>query len=192
MQVVNYPHPTLRHKSKPLQRVDAELRDLVRQMFDLMYKNNGIGLAANQVDLPVRLFIINLESDPKKAEELVFINPELSLPRGLSTKEEGCLSIPGVYGEVKRPERIRINAYNLQGEEFDRELDGLFARAVQHEVDHLDGVLFPDRMSETALDKIAEDLEEFEVDFASRLASGEQEPDDVVAARVAEFEKRYC
>lgn len=192
MQILNYPHPVLRHVSKPVMRVDADLRELVEQMFALMYANNGVGLAANQVGLPLRLFVANLEGEKGKGEELVFLNPVLSLPRGLESKEEGCLSLPGVYGEVKRPERIRINAYNLLGEEIDREVAGLFARVVQHETDHLDGVLFPDRMSETARDKILEDLEEFEVEFASRLASGEQASADQVAEQIKELEQRYC
>src|SRR5688572_26592799 len=98
LELIQYPHPTLRHVARPLKKIDAELRDIVRQMFELMYKNRGVGLAANQVDLPYRLFIVNLEGDPAKGEELVFVNPVISRRKGLAEAEEGCLSLPGLYG----------------------------------------------------------------------------------------------
>ena len=106
LRVIQYPHPTLRHLSKPLKRVDPELRDMVQRMFELMYEHRGVGLAANQVDLPYRLFITNPKGDPKSGEERVFINPILRHPRGLVEAEEGCLSIPEVYAPVKRAEKI--------------------------------------------------------------------------------------
>lgn len=151
MRIVDYPHPALRRVSKPLKRVDAELHKLVREMFDLMYSDDnhrGIGLAANQVDLPYRLFVVNLTADPAlRDQEHVFINPVLSQPQGTAEAEEGCVSLPGLYAPVRRPEKIRINAYNLVGQEITYDLDDLFARVVQHETDHLDGVLFIDRLS---------------------------------------------
>src|SRR2546423_12486363 len=97
LQVIQYPHPTLRHRSKPLRRVDAELRKIVSEMLELMYEHEGVGLAANQVDLPYRLFVTNVEGDPKANDaECVFINPVLSSGRGQEEDEEGCLSIPGI------------------------------------------------------------------------------------------------
>src|SRR5699024_2395218 len=120
---------------------------LVREMFDQMYQAKGIGLAANQVDMPLRLFVVNLESNPTEGEELVFINPVITRPKGSDEAEEGCLSLPGVYGNVVRPKQVRINAYTLEGKEIDAEVTGLFARCVQHELDHLDGVLFTDRVA---------------------------------------------
>ena len=90
MEIVQYPHPTLRHKSKPINRVDRELKEIVSEMFKLMYEAKGIGLAANQVDLPIQLFIINLKSDPNEGEELVFINPVVTSPKGSDEAEEGC------------------------------------------------------------------------------------------------------
>ena len=140
MQIVTYPHPTLRHKSQPIRRVDAELKAMVREMFDLMYKAQGVGLAANQVDLPLRLFVVNEKANPETGEELVFINPVLSRPKGNEIKEEGCLSIPETYGDVMRPEKIKVEAYNLQGELIEGELSGLLGRIVQHETDHLQRV----------------------------------------------------
>ena len=190
LQIVQYPHPTLRHLAKPLKRVDAELRRLVREMFDLMYENRGIGLAATQVDLPYRLFIINLESDAaKQDQEFVFINPVLSNRKGMAEAEEGCLSLPGLYADVKRPERVTVNAYTLGGQEVNMELSGLFARAVQHEVDHLDGVLFIDRLSATTELSVRPAVEEFEIEFTHRRERGEIPTDQAIAQRLADLEK---
>ncbi len=190
MQIIQYPHPTLRHVSKPLKRVDQELHAIVREMFDLMYAANGVGLAANQVDLPYRLFIINLKSDPAaKEEELVFINPVLTSRKGNAEAEEGCLSLPGLYADVKRPERAVLNAYDLAGQEVNMELEGLFSRAVQHEIDHLDGVLFIDRLSPTVAMDIKDSLVDFDVQFESARQRGEIPDDVAIARRLAELEK---
>jgi peptide deformylase len=193
LQIITYPHPTLRRVSKPLRRVDAELRSIIRQMFDLMYEAKGIGLAANQVDLPLRLFIVNLEAKPGAGDELVFINPVISLPRGGSEEaEEGCLSLPGLYGQVVRPKQVRINAYSIAGQEIEADATGLFARCIQHELDHLDGVLFPDRMSTTARADIDDDLYVFETEFSSRRDTGAIPTDDEIAKRWADWEGRYA
>lgn len=190
MRIIQYPHPTLRRVSKPLRRVDAELHGIAREMLDLMYKADGIGLAANQVDLPYRMFVLNLASDPTATEkEFVFINPVLRSPKGMSEAEEGCLSLPGLYGDVRRPERIVLNAYSLAGQELTLELDGLFARAVQHEVDHLDGVLFTDRLSPTALADARSALVDFENQFAVQRERGEIPDDPAILARLADLEK---
>lgn len=192
MQIVNYPYPTLRHKSKPVKRVDAHLKGLVREMFALMYESKGVGLAANQVDLPLRLFVVNEKADPEEGEELIFINPVLSRPKGTEVREEGCLSLPELYGDVTRPERIQVTAYNLSGELFEAELSGLLGRIVQHETDHLDGVLFIDRLSETGAMKVRDALDEFELEFESRRRTGEIPDDQAIAARLAEIERKYC
>lgn len=192
LEIITYPHPTLRYKSKPVRRVDAELRLIVDEMFELMYAAKGVGLAANQVDLPLRLFIVNLESDRGQSEDLVFINPVLSHPKGSEEAEEGCLSLPGLYGDVVRPKKVRINAYNLQGEEIHADIDGFLARVVQHEADHLDGVLFVDRLSETGKIEVDDALAEFEIDFASRRVTGGIPSDDAIAERLREWERKYC
>jgi peptide deformylase len=190
LQIIQYPHPTLRHVAKPLKRVDAELHRMVREMFDRMYEHHGIGLAATQVDLPYRLFVINLQSDPAlQDQEFVFINPVLSDRKGMAEAEEGCLSLPGLYANVKRPERVRVNAFTLGGQEIDLELSGLFARAVQHEVDHLDGVLFVDRLSPTTELSVRPAIKEFEIEFTHRRERGEIPSDESIAQRLAELEK---
>jgi peptide deformylase len=190
LHIIQYPHPTLRHVSKPLARVDKELTAIVRQMFELMYEAKGVGLAANQVDLPYRLFVINLQSDPAAADaEFVFLNPVLTQRHGNAEAEEGCLSLPGLYGDVKRPERVTLNAYDLSGRELTMDLDGLFARAVQHEIDHLDGILFIDRLSPTREMEILDKLAEFEAGFEGMRARGEIPDDAAIARRLAELER---
>jgi peptide deformylase len=188
VQIVYYPHPALRHKSKPLRRVDNEFKKIVRGMFDLMYQFKGVGLAANQVGLPYRFFIINLEADPSRGEEYVFINPVISRRRGTAEDEEGCLSFPQIYAPVKRSEKILISAYNLDGKEINYELSGMFARAVQHEYDHLDGVLFIDRLSPTALMTIKDALSKLEREFQGERHRGVIPDDNLIAARLAELE----
>lgn len=175
--------------SKPLKKVDPELREIVREMFELMYKHRGVGLAANQVDLPYRLFITNPTGDPKTGEERVFINPVLRRPRGLVEAEEGCLSIPEVYAPVKRAEKIDIDAYDLDGQAVHLELEGLPARVVQHENDHIDGRLFIDRLSTTAALDIRESLRQFEEEFAADRERGLIPLDADIAARWSELEK---
>lgn len=188
MRIINYPHPALRHKSKPLRKIDVDFKKIVRRMFDLMYEHKGVGLAANQVELPYRFFIINLEGDPAKAEEFVFINPVIDRRRGTAEAEEGCLSFPEIYAPVKRSEKIAISAYNLAGEEVNYELSGMFARAVQHEYDHLDGILFIDRLSEVALLTVKDALSALEREFKGQRHRGAIPDDRQIAVRLAELE----
>jgi peptide deformylase len=189
VHILHYPHPTLRHVSKPLRRVDAELKKLVREMFDLMYQANGIGLAANQVDLPYRLFVMNITSDPKQLDqERVYINPVITARKGMAEAEEGCLSLPGIYADVKRPDRITLSAYEIDGRETSVDLEGLAARAVQHEVDHLDGILFIDHLSPTSRMEIKEAIEELELNFASQLQRREVPSERDIKTRLAQLE----
>ena len=189
LSIVHYPHPTLRHVSKPMKRVDAELRNMVQQMFELMYEYEGVGLAANQVDLPYRLFVANPTGDSKQTDtEYAFINPVLHGGKGQVEGEEGCLSIPGVNGQVVRKEKITIEAYGLTGEQITAELDGLFARIVQKKLDHLDGTLFVDRLTPTQKAEVRGLLEEFEIDFQSKRERGELPSDLQIAARLTELE----
>jgi peptide deformylase len=192
LEIIQYPHPTLRYKSKSIARIDRELKAIVSEMFELMYAARGIGLAANQVDLPLQLFILNLAGAPDEGEELVFLNPVLSSPKGVSEAEEGCLSLTGLNAKVLRPEQIHLSAYDLAGKEFNQTLDGLFARAVQHEFDHLQGVLFIDRVAESTRRQLATELEEFELDFQSKQSTGQIPEDERLTTRLKELEAKYC
>jgi peptide deformylase len=179
MQIVSYPHPALRWKSKPITRIDADLMQMVRTMFELMYATNGIGLAANQVAVPWRLFIMNATgSAAESAAEHVFINPEIVRRKGSVEAEEGCLSLPGLYGQVRRSEKIIVNAFDLDGQEFEMEVEDLEARVVQHENDHIDGILFIDRMTEAARRELDPRIADFEVQFRRQQATGSIPPDD--------------
>ncbi len=190
MQIIRYPHPTLRYKCKPLRRVDGELRKMIRQMFDLMYEEDGVGLAASQVDLPYRLFVTNTRGDAGDREgELVFINPVIVRQKGMAEVREGCLSLPEIYAPVKRPEKAVVSAYNEAGQEVTYELEGLDARAAQHEYDHLEGVLFIDRLSTTNLLAIREALAELEDDFLGQRRMGVIPDDEQIIARLAELEE---
>jgi len=190
VHIVKYPHPTLRHESKPLKRVDAELRKIVDQMRELMYEHRGIGLAANQVDLPYRLFILNVSGDPEQQElEHVFINPVISRRSGgVVEAEEGCLSLPGIYAPVRRPAKCVISAYNMRGDEITLKLDGLFARAAQHEYDHLDGTVFIDRLDDTARAAVGEQVAALEAEFSGQLQRGAVPDAEQVAQRLSELE----
>ncbi len=192
LRVIRYPHPTLRHLSKPVRRVDKTLREMVAEMFDLMYENEGVGLAANQVDLPIRLFVANPAGARGDGEELVIINPEIQRPRGNESAQEGCLSLPGLYGQVKRPKTVRLSAFDLKGNAIERDVDGFLARVIQHENDHLNGVLFFDRMTDEAKREVEESLNEMAVDFRSQQETGTVPDNQTLVARLAEWQQRYA
>lgn len=192
LSILPYPHPTLRYKSRPIVRVDDHLRAVIRKMFDLMYEARGVGLAANQVGLPLRFFVVNEAADPEKGKELVFINPVLSLPKGSDKAEEGCLSLPSIYADVVRPKTIRVNAYDITGEELNFEATGLMSRIVQHETDHLDGVLFIDRLADSERANIEQEIREMEIVFDSRRDAGAIPSDFDIAFARQELENRYC
>jgi peptide deformylase len=135
---------------------------------------------------------MNLEGKKGAGEEFVFLNPVISRHKGSDEAEEGCLSIPGVYGDVIRPKQVRIQAYGIDGKEINVDLTGLAARCVQHEVDHLDGVLFFDRMTESGRGDLLDELYEFETEFQSKRATGEIPSDDAISLRCSELEQKYC
>lgn len=188
MEIVSYPHPALRYKSREVAHIDDKLRGIVEEMFALMYQAKGIGLAANQVALPLRVFVVNLTGEAaEKDEEIVFINPEILKRRGAEIGEEGCLSLPGLYADVQRAEKIVVEAFDLDGQPFRAELDDLAARVVQHETDHLDGVLFIDRVDDSIRREIEPKVSEFDIDFRARQQRGEIAPDDELRARLEQF-----
>jgi peptide deformylase len=189
VRIIKYPHPTLRHKSRPLRLVDGELKRTVGRMLDLMYQQKGIGLAANQVDLPYRLFVMNPQGDPAVKElEYVFINPVIVKRSGTAEGEEGCLSFPELFAPVRRSAKIVISAYNLAGKEVSCELSDLPARVAQHEADHLDGVLFVDRLSPAARLSVKQALTDLEQEFQGDRRRGVIPDDQRIADRLAELE----
>ena len=189
LQIVYHPHPALRWKSKEVTRIDAQLKTWVSQMFDLMYEARGIGLAANQVALPYRLFVMNPTGDAnEKDQEFVLINPQIVKRNGSEDSEEGCLSLPEVYGPVTRAERITVEAFDLQGQDFALELGGLPARVVQHENDHLDGVLFTDRVSDKVLESLKPLLEDLENQMTHAREAGHQPSESEMLADLERLE----
>jgi peptide deformylase len=173
-------------------RIDDTIHDVVEQMFEIMYQAGGIGLAATQVALPYRLFVVNLEARPDAGEELVFINPSLSRPRGNAVQEEGCLSLPGLRMDVRRPEQIVVKAWSLEGEPFEEDLDGLLARVVQHEFDHLEGRLFTDRLPDAAALEARRSLDTFREVFAGKQSRGELPIDAELLAQLDRLAAERC
>lgn len=141
-----YPDPVLRKEAQPVATFDAHLAEIVAGMFDRMRASKGVGLAAPQVGLPLRILVLNPTGELQ--DDLALINVRVLDRSGpLTLFEEGCLSFPDIYAEIKRPDRCRVEAYTLEGERFERDFEGFSSRIVQHEYDHLEGVLLVDRMS---------------------------------------------
>lgn len=148
LRIVKYGDPVLETKAQPVTRFGTpELRQLVDDMFETMYANKGIGLAAPQVAVSERLAVIDPSAGEDPGGRLVLINPEILVKEGSQTGEEGCLSIPGFREDVRRAYRVRLRAQNVDGEYFECEGEELLSRAMQHEIDHLDGVLFLSHLS---------------------------------------------
>ncbi len=190
LRIVNYPHPVLRYVSRPVTQIDDSLREIVRSMFELLYAAKGIGLAANQVALPFRFFVLNLSADPAQAEkEQVFINPVI-IKRHLSVvDEEGCLSLPEIRADVRRARKIRFQAYDLTGKLVDYDADELFSRAIQHESDHLDGKLIIDYFDPLVLRENEAKLRELEREHQKAQASGELPSDEAIVRQLATMER---
>ncbi len=141
-----YPDPVLRVRAEPISSFDQDLARLAENMVETMYAAPGIGLAAPQVGVSLRLAVVDLSVGKEPGELLVLVNPRLSEPRGEEVDEEGCLSIPEFTAKVSRPLEIRVSAFDLEGTALELEAEGMLARAICHEVDHLDGVLFVDHL----------------------------------------------
>ncbi len=139
--------PVLREKAKPVEKINEEVERLIEDMAETMYEAKGLGLAANQIGELRRIFVLDLKQREGKPELLVFINPEIVSSEGELYEEEGCLSIPGYAAKIKRKAKVRVRALDRTGKPFEMELEGLGARAVQHELDHLDGILYIDYLS---------------------------------------------
>jgi len=153
--IIILPDKRLRSVSKPVVEISDEIRTLVADMFDTMYDAPGVGLAAIQVGVPSRVVVMDLSKREAEAEPLVFINPEIAWSsEEKSPYEEGCLSIPDVHEDVERPSRVRIRYLDLDGKPQEADAEGLFATVIQHEVDHLNGVLFIDHISKLKRERI--------------------------------------
>ena len=146
-RIVTYGDPVLREVSEPIEKIDQEIKDLVSDMADTLEKAKGLGLSAVQIGVLKRLFIVDLSAVDITETLRVFINPEIIATEGEQEMEEGCLSFPGIYQKLDRPAKVKVRATDLDGNEFELEAKGLAARAVLHEYDHLQGVLFIDHMS---------------------------------------------
>jgi len=158
LNILRYPDPRLHRVARPVERVDDEIRRLVRDMAETMYAAPGIGLAATQVDVHKRIIVIDVS--PTRDELLVLINPELVWQSPEEKEcEEGCLSLPGVYELVTRPERIRVRALDADGRAFERDAEGLLAVCIQHEMDHLEGKVFVEYLSRLKQGRIRTRLE---------------------------------
>src|SRR5690606_852727 len=157
LPILEFPDPRLRTRAEPVEQVDAALRQLIDDMFETMYAAPGVGLAATQVNVHKRLLVIDVSESRK--EPLALINPEILERDGVAETEEGCLSVPGVYDKVRRAERIRVRALDRAGKPFDMDAQGLLAVCIQHEIDHLDGKLFVDYLSELKRTRIRKKLE---------------------------------
>ena len=190
LRIVPYPHPALRYESRPVLQIDDKLRGIVREMFDLMYASKGIGLAANQVGIPLRFFVLNLTADPDQPDqERVFINPEILKRHSSEENEEGCLSFPGLYGKVRRARKIRVHSYDLRGGDSETEADDLLGRAIQHETDHLDGKLFIDYLGPIARTTNNAKVKEIEAGYRQAQAEGIYPDDAEIRRQLEEYGK---
>jgi len=163
-RLTHYPADVLAGSASPVEKIDDNIRQLIVKMTDVMLKNKGVGLAAPQIGLPLRLFIISLSGN--RAGVKVYINPTVTPGGELDAVEEGCLSVPGVYTKIRRYKKCKVTATDLDSNEFTEEADGLYARALQHENDHINGITIVNRMGQAAkiahrrqLKKLREDHE---------------------------------
>ena len=165
LDILEFPDPRLRTRAETVAVVDDALRRLIADMFETMYAAPGIGLAASQVNVHKRLLVIDISEERK--QPLAFINPEIVARDGDEEAEEGCLSVPGIFEKVKRAERITVRALDRNGIAFEMQADGLLAVCIQHEMDHLDGKLFVDYLSELKRTRIRNKLEKERKDTKS-------------------------
>ena len=156
LTILEFPDPRLRTKASAVEVVDDSLRALIGDMFETMYAAPGIGLAATQVDVHKRVLVTDVSAD--KSEPHALINPEILEKDGLMVSDEGCLSVPGYYEEVERAEHIRVRFLDRHGDKQEMEAEGLLAVCIQHEMDHLEGKLFVDYLSETKRQRIRKKL----------------------------------
>ena len=147
-RITHYPAEVLAKRAEPVGEIDDNIRRLVEKMTDIMFKNKGLGLAAPQAGVSLRLFIISLDASRENLK--VFINPTVTPDGELGAIDEGCLSVPGIYTKIRRYTKCKVTATGLDGEEFTEQAEGLYARALQHEYDHIEGMTIVNRMGQAA------------------------------------------
>lgn len=160
LEVLHFPDPRLRKKAAPVERVDDSIRQTAKDMLDTMYDEGGIGLAATQVNIQLRIVVIDVSEDRNIPR--ILINPEILEADGVEQMQEGCLSVPGYYDDVERAERIRFRYLTEEGETVEETSDGLLAVCIQHEIDHLDGKLFIDYLSPLKRQRLLKKIEKQE------------------------------
>jgi peptide deformylase len=178
LPILEFPDPRLRTRAAPVQQFDAALKQLIADMLQTMYAAPGIGLAATQVNVHRQLLVMDVSSEKNQPE--VYINPEIVTRDGVEVSEEGCLSVPNIFEEVERAARVRVRAQDADGHAFERELEGLTAVCLQHEIDHLAGKLFVDYLSGLKRERIRRKLEK----ERRERASGAGKPAARATARV--------
>ena len=177
MELVYYPDPRLRDVSKKIATIDADLLEAIPQMFEIMYRASGIGLAGPQAGLGRRIVVANLAGDPNKKESVqVFINPEIVEKAGDLREEEGCLSLPGMAALVPRAEKVLVRYRDVKGKAVEREAEMLESRLFQHEIDHLDGILIIDKMTPADRNQWTPLLKELEEDFKAQRKPSRRPP----------------
>jgi peptide deformylase len=165
LTILEYPDPRLRTRAEPVKAFDAALQQLAADMLETMYAAPGVGLAATQVNIHQRLLVADVSETHDRPQ--VLVNPEILSREGLAVREEGCLSVPGVFDEVERAARIKVRAQDVKGQSFELDAEGLLAVCIQHEIDHLDGKLFVDYLSELKRQRIRKKLEKDRKQHAS-------------------------
>ena len=167
LTILHHPDPRLRQKAKPVTRFDATLQRLIDDMFETMHAAPGVGLAATQVGIALRVAVMDCSRDEKKSESYVMINPEILEQTDAEDVEEGCLSVPGVGDKLKRYRKAKVRALDRNGQSYELEAEGLLAQCIQHEVDHLDGKLYIDRLSAIKRERLLKRQKEAKDDVES-------------------------
>lgn len=157
LSVLQFPDPLLRKKAHPVAEVDSSVRKIVDDMFETMYEQNGVGLASTQVNVQQRIIVIDVSEEHNKP--LCVINPEIIHREGTQFEFEGCLSFPGVFDKVERSANIRMRALDVHGKTYELDAEGLLSICIQHEIDHLNGVLFMDHLSRLKQERVRKKLE---------------------------------
>jgi peptide deformylase len=160
LPLVYFPDPRLKQKGKPIEKIDDEIRQLVKDMFETMYHERGVGLAAQQVGIVKQIFVMDVSEN--KSQPICAINPEIISREGDYAEYEGCLSYPGPYDKVPRSAKLRFKALDAEGRPYEMDAEGLMAQCVQHEIDHLNGMLFVDHLSRLKQERARKKLEKYQ------------------------------